>query len=89
MFYPGKSLSNSITASKVVFTHRNVAATSLYLQPGHILGLFHDAGIVSLTARAMAHHVRPDRRVLKCYGSVCQVFVKTVTENVELLIAFN
>lgn len=27
MFYPGKSLSNSITESKVVFTLRNVTAT--------------------------------------------------------------
>lgn len=40
-------------------------------------------------AREMLHLVRPDNRVLKCYSSACQVFVKTVTRNVELLITFN
>lgn len=36
-----------------------------------------------------ARTLRRTDRVLQIYNSVCQVFVKTVTANVDLLITFN
>jgi len=36
-----------------------------------------------------ARFLRRFDRVLQIYNSVCQVFVKTVTANVDLLIIFN
>lgn len=80
-FYPGKSLSNSITACKVVFARRNGTATGVFAtwpQTEH----------VSTKARTNTDRFAT-RQSLQVYNSLCQVFVKAVATNVVLLITFN